>query len=750
MVTHKISFTKAAFVFVAMCLSLSLVFPPIVLAQIQDVVDSSKENNVFLYVGDLVTVKVKALTRVAVANPGIVDITNATADEMTLIGRQVGETQIFIWDEGGKRQLLARVVSIDLNLILTRLASLIQSSGIHGVSLEKNYFESKIILSGSLNKNDKKKLDEILVGFSDTVINLVIEEGDLIQIDVQFSELDTTLTKALGFDWSAGSGGTLAFNFEETLPTQDGSFMDLFKIGDFARTSAILSVVNLLIQEGKGRILSKPSLVVTSGEEATFLVGGEIPIRSTTTSVGGGTVQENVTFKDYGVDLTITPELMDGKIDIKVKVTVRDIDASNAVGEDVAFLTRTVTTKVKLADTQTIVLAGMIQRRRSEQVKRVPFLSTIPVLGMLFKSKGTVSPDSDQELVISLTPHVLKNLPVGKAIKNFNDGKESDTTGKGKSIEPLSENKDLAAKKQQGAVERIEKDPATLGVQKNEHDIKKAAVLTAEDKLVARKKSRAEARAAAIKIKKDKIAKLNEEKAAKKKAKKEARDAAIKLRKEQAAQLKAEKAAKKKAKEEARAAARLKRGKSKSEKDIKTTGRQSIEKLDKKLVDSEKKIIANVEEPKKQTVVETYSLAQDSKKSAVDPSLNMWLDDPNRADPQNILSDDEIAVLKNKYLNKIKGQMAESISYPYQAKESQWEGTAVIDITILPDGDVKNVVVSKSSGYAIFDKDAVNTAEILSPFDPFMPAKNLRELVITVPVEYSERAILKTFSPSKK
>jgi pilus assembly protein CpaC len=366
MVTHKISFINASSVFIAICLSLTLVFPPIVLAQIQDVVDSSKEDNVFLYVGDLITVKVKSLTRVAVANPGVVDITNATADEMTLIGRKVGETQIFIWDEGGKKQLLARVVSIDLNLILTRMASLIQSSGIHGVSLEKNYFESKIILSGSLNKNDKKKLDEILKGFSDTVINLVIEEGDLIQIDVQFSELDTTLTKARGVDWSAGSGGTLAFNFQETLPTQDGSFMDLFKIGDFARTSAILSVVNLLIQEGKGRILSKPSLVVTSGEKATFLVGGEIPVRSTTTSVGGGTVQENVTFKDYGVDLTITPELMDGKIDIKVKVTVRDIDASNAVGEDVAFLTRTVTTKVKLADTQTIVLAGMIQRRRSE------------------------------------------------------------------------------------------------------------------------------------------------------------------------------------------------------------------------------------------------------------------------------------------------------------------------------------------------------------------------------------------------
>lgn len=748
MVTNKTFFVKASFIFLITCLSLSLVFPPIVLAQIQDVVDSSKEDNVFLYVGDLVTVKVKSLTRVAVANPGIVDITNATADEMTLIGRQVGETQIFIWDEGGKKQLLARVVSIDLNLILTRLASLIQSSGIQGISIEKNYFESKVILSGSLNKNDKKKLDEILAGFSNTVINLVIEEGDLIQIDVQFSELDTTLTKALGFDWSAG--GSLAFNFEETLPTQDGSFMDLFKIGDFARTSAILSVVNLLIQEGKGRILSKPSLVVTSGEEATFLVGGEIPVRSTTTSVGGGTVQESVTFKDYGVDLTITPELIDGKIDIKVNVTVRDIDASNAVGEDVAFLTRTVTTKVRLSDTQTIVLAGMIQRRRSEQIKRVPFLSTLPVLGMLFKSKGTVTPDSDQELVISLTPHVLKNLPVKKTMRNFNDGKESEIAKRSGIAEPLSENKDLAVNKTQEAkVERIQKDSAALGGQSSGSDMKKSAVEIAEEKVEAKKKTRAEARAAAIKIKKEKIAKLKEEKAAKKKARKEARDAAIKLKKEKAARLKAEKAAKKKAREEARAVARLNKRKDNNEKKVNRDGK-NVQKLSSELVTTEKKILESVIEPKQQTSGKASSLEKDTKKAAGDPSLNMWLDDPNRAEPKNVLNDDEIDALKEKYLKKIKGQMAESISYPYQAKESQWEGTAVIDITILPDGDVKNVVVSKSSGYAIFDKDAVNTAEILSPFDPFMPAKNLRELVITVPVEYSERAILKTFSPSKK
>jgi len=65
----------------------------------------------------------------------------------------------------------------------------------------------------------------------------------------------------------------------------------------------------------------------------------------------------------------------------------------------------------------------------------------------------------------------------------------------------------------------------------------------------------------------------------------------------------------------------------------------------------------------------------------------------------------------------------------------------------LPDGNVKDVAISQSSGYAVFDKDAVNTAEILSPFDKFAPAKNMKEVIISVPVEYSEKAILGGVSP---
>lgn len=706
--------------FLTAVVSVSLVFPPLAFCQLQNVIDSDKDKNVFLYVGDLVTVKVKSLTKVAVANPGIVDITNASADEMILVGRKVGETQIFIWDESGKKQVLARVVSTDLNLISNRIASLIQSAGISGVLFEKNYDEGKILLSGYLSKNEKKKLDEIIKPFSESLINLVIEEGELIQIDVQFSELDTTLTKALGFDWTTGSG--LTFNFQEALPTQDGSFADLFKIGDFSRTSAILSVVNLIIQEGKGRILSKPSLVVTNGEEASFLVGGEIPVRTTSTAVGGGSVQENVTFKDYGVELTVTPELRDGKIDIKVNVTVRDIDASNAVGDDVAFLTRTASTKVRLADTQTIVLAGMIQRRQSDSVKRVPFLSKVPVVGMLFKTKS--SPSSEVELVVSLTPRILRDLPAGKVVvnsKSQNSGSEE--VKKGNLKESLVESDN-------SAVSRVELASQNVSEAKTMVSPKDILVNNNQGKLIAKDVKKSELQQSSELIKRDKEVKeklVADKKVAKKKTKAEAK-AAVKLKKQKDQQAKREKQAKVVTNTKIK---NLSNQKQKNEKSTKAIADRSTLKDKSSNVKSDKATNINLT-------------------SLDDPSLNMALDDPRLLDPKNVLSDEEIASIKEKYSSKIRNQMSETISYPYEAKESQWEGTVVLNLIILPDGSIKDVAVSKSSGYAIFDKDAINTAEILSPYDRFAPAKNLREIAIIVPVEYSEKAILGTDALIKK
>lgn len=635
-------------------LSFSLILPPAFAAEIQDTVDSKETSNVFLYVGDLVTVKVHSLTRVAISSPGIVDISTATADELVLVGRKVGETPLFIWDELGKHRLSIRVLADDLSLIGERIMTLLRSLEINDVTIEKNYLEGKLVLTGKLSKNNKEKMESAIKEFNPYIINLVVEDSALIEIDIQISELSKTLNETLGVDWAGEGSDSFSLQFEETLPDPTGKLADLFKIGDFNRTQFIQATVNALITEGKGRVLSKPSIVVSNAEEATFNVGGEIPIRTTTTA-STGTSQENVSFKNYGIDLNVTPEIRDGKIDIKLDLQIRDIDSANAVGDNVAFTTRKASTKLLVDDGQLIVLAGLIKRNKSESVKRLPFVSRIPVVGLLFRSYSTPTPNSDLELVISLRPRIYgKKIPSkSKSMAKADEIEVSDEVKK-----ELTSDEVLTAK-----------------------DGKKSADSKKEDLL---KKAKEE----------EKAAKENQDK-----GKTKVNAAAAKTTKPKAQVVVPEPSD------------------------------------DSKAVSTAKNLKADL-----------YStdLSSGKKKNGAtgEEEAIIAMERTNLPEPTNVLNEDEINAIKKKYGEKLKREMSETISYPYEAREYGWQGTVMLDVTILPDGNVREVKVNKTSGRAIFDTDAVNTAQILAPYDPFAPAKNLKEVTITVPVEYSEKAVL--------
>lgn len=384
-----------------------------------DEVDSIYTDEVQMVVGELEIVKVYSLTRLSIAKPGIADIVNASDSEILLIAKGIGSTPLFIWDENGKRTMMIHVGVNHLEQVKSRIETLLKTTGIEEVNLSINAQEGKVVISGEVPKDKMGDLAKIIEPFGKDVLPLFKEEliEDLIQIDVQITELNETLQKSLGIDWSAGGRTGISPNYSETVPNFDGSIGDFFKIGDFTRTGQLVAAVNALITEGKGRILSKPKLVVVSGNEAEFLVGGEVPIRTTTFSQSGSS-QENVEFKKFGVEMTVTPEIRRrGKIDMEVQVTVSEVDASTAssVSEDVAFSSREAKTQLLLDDGQTIVIAGLIKQNTSDSVSRIPFVSKIPLVGLLFTNRSNPVASLDQELVISLTPHRLTH----------NDGFES-------------------------------------------------------------------------------------------------------------------------------------------------------------------------------------------------------------------------------------------------------------------------------------------------------------------------------------
>ncbi|MCK5259723.1 MAG: TonB family protein [Candidatus Omnitrophica bacterium] len=400
-----------------------------------DVLDSLYADEISMIRGELVALKVYSLTRVSVADPGIADIADATDQEILLVGKRSGETAVFLWDEHGKRTIMVYVYVRNLDLTEKRVKRFLKDANIYGVKVAINKKEGKVIIAGKVPEDKRDLYDEIVMMFSDEVISLAEEAviEDLVQVDMQITELTTTLSESLGIDWTTGGVSGIAPQYLEAVPEFDGSIGDFFKIGDFTRAGQLIAVVNALVTEGKGRVLSKPKIVVMSGEEASFLVGGEIPIRTTTFSDTGSS-QENVEFKAYGISMTITPTIKKEKIDVVMNLEVSEIDASTAttVSEDVAFSTRSASTHLFLDNGQTIVLAGLIKHSESETMSKLPFIGDIPIVGVLFRSRVNPVPETDQELVIALTPHILRQKETVAARDAFADkGKDLSQVARG-------------------------------------------------------------------------------------------------------------------------------------------------------------------------------------------------------------------------------------------------------------------------------------------------------------------------------
>ena len=187
-------------------------------------------------------------------------------------------------------------------------------------------------------------------------------------------------------------------------PSLPGSGLG-FTIQPFYRTTTLAPTLNLLIEEGHARILSSPNLVTSPGIKATFLVGGEIPV---VTSTGLGAV--NVTYQPYGVQLNVTPSILgNGSVRAVVAPSISALDYTNAVivsGFSIPALTVSqLSTDVITRPGESIILGGLVQRIERKTILKIPLLSQIPILGKLFTSTQYQNMQSD--VVFVMTPEIV-------------------------------------------------------------------------------------------------------------------------------------------------------------------------------------------------------------------------------------------------------------------------------------------------------------------------------------------------------
>ena len=232
-----------------------------------------------------------------------------------------------------------------------------------------------------------------------------------VQTDIRFVEVSRTKLKEasttiLGTAKNAFFGSpNLLFPTPTTQALQISS--SNFNIGfGGGRVSAM---INALERSGFAYTLARPSLVAMSGQSASFLAGGEVPVP--VPSAGSDTI--SIEYKEFGIRLTLTPTVIDrNRITLKVAPEVSELDYSNAVqiqGIQVPALTvRRTDTSVSLADGESFVISGLISTNNRSTISKFPGLGDIPILGAFFRD-STISRE-EKELLMIVTPHLVQPL----------------------------------------------------------------------------------------------------------------------------------------------------------------------------------------------------------------------------------------------------------------------------------------------------------------------------------------------------
>jgi pilus assembly protein CpaC len=276
-----------------------------------------------------------------------------------------------------------------------------------GVVTFKIINEDEILISGKsagttkivyTNTSGEKETDSVVVSAHSS-------KKPMIEVGVEIMEIDSQSALQAGLSWGSitSSGGSTSTT-SNNLSVSEGTPPSLISLGTFTRDS-LTANIQLLINRGKAKILSKPKLLTISGEQASFLAGGEIPYA--TANKEGAT---NVEWKPYGVKLNIKPTV-DGSenIDASLRAEVSEIDNSNGIISSgiviPALKTRWAETSVYMKSGNTLVIAGLIDEENQKSTSGIPLISDIPIIGELFRF--TNDQKNQTELVIFVTPTLI-------------------------------------------------------------------------------------------------------------------------------------------------------------------------------------------------------------------------------------------------------------------------------------------------------------------------------------------------------
>ena len=366
----------------------------------------------------VVTTKLPFKT-VSIANPEIADFNRVDDAVILVTAKKPGSTQLTLWDVEGAAQTVDVTITSDVVSLQAQLDKIFPGLGIKATNVN-----GTVALRGRVKNLEVAEQVVAVAGpYSDKVLNfLEVSGGQQVMLQVRFAEVSRSASSQLGFSTFATDGngqfgsingpggspiGAVATGTEAVI----NPAVTVFGAGQIGSV-AFEGFVQALRRNNLLRVLAEPNLIAMSGQEASFLAGGEFPVPVPQDNGDGGSTI-TIEYKQFGVKLDFVPTVLgDGKIRLKVEPEVSDLDFSRSVsfgGFVIPGLTkRTVSTTIELSEGQTFAVAGLLNNRIVASKDVTPLLGDLPVLGALFRSVRYER--SETELVVLVTPRLVSPL----------------------------------------------------------------------------------------------------------------------------------------------------------------------------------------------------------------------------------------------------------------------------------------------------------------------------------------------------
>jgi len=369
------------------------------------------------------------LERVAIADPSVADVVMLRGREALLVGKAPGSTTLLLWRNGTREP---QRLQIEVRSAVQ--GALTAQGGGTGLIVQDGQGLLQGLSPSLLDHQNSIKAATMAVGKEGQLADIsTIASGGVVQVEVKIVEFNKSVLRQIGMSF-----GNKNFNrnngFYYGITRPGATLPGVLPVGESAGDALIVTTplssafgrvfkslthgwdanIELLQSNGMARVLAEPTLVALSGQSASFLAGGELPILE---PQGLGTT--TVTFKPFGIGLTVTPTVLGpNRIALKVAPEASDLNYAAGITYNIVQVpsstTRRADTTVELGDGETFVIGGLVSNNVSSNVDKVPLLGDLPIIGSFFRTLNYKK--EEKELVIIVTPRLVQPLAQGTEV----------------------------------------------------------------------------------------------------------------------------------------------------------------------------------------------------------------------------------------------------------------------------------------------------------------------------------------------